>query len=50
VDYLAAMEPRSLFSPRDPAMSPRIMAALDVVNARFGRATGCVARRLVLLP
>jgi DNA polymerase V len=31
------MEPRSLFPTRDPAKSARLMAALDAVNARFGR-------------
>ena len=33
----AAVEPRSLFPTRDPAKSARLMAALDAVNARFGR-------------
>ncbi len=33
----AATEPRSLFPTRDPARSARLMAALDAVNARFGR-------------
>ena len=33
----AATEPRSLFPTRDPAKSARLMAALDAVNARFGR-------------
>ncbi len=33
----AATEPRSLFPTRDPAKSVRLMAALDAVNARFGR-------------
>ncbi len=35
----AATEPRSLFPTRDPAKSARLMAALDAVNARFGRGT-----------
>ncbi|HYI81933.1 MAG TPA: DUF4113 domain-containing protein [Acetobacteraceae bacterium] len=30
-------EPRSLLPTRDPAKSARLMAALDAVNARFGR-------------
>ncbi len=33
----AATEPRSMFPTRDPAKSARLMAALDAVNARFGR-------------
>ena len=33
----AATEPRSLFPTRDPAKSARLMAALDAVNARYGR-------------
>ncbi len=33
----AEAEPRSLFPTRDPAKSARLMAALDTVNARFGR-------------
>ncbi len=33
----AATEPRSLFPTRDPATSARLMAALDAVNARYGR-------------
>ena len=35
----AAAEPRGLFPTRDPARSARLMAALDAVNARFGRGT-----------
>ena len=30
---------QSLFPTRDPAKSTRLMAALDAVNARFGRGT-----------
>ena len=33
----AEAEPRSLFPTRDPAKSAKLMAALDAVNARFGR-------------
>ena len=33
----AETEPRSMFPTRDPAKSARLMAALDAVNARFGR-------------
>ena len=33
----AEAEPRSMFPTRDPARSARLMAALDAVNARFGR-------------
>jgi DNA polymerase V len=35
----AKAEPRSLFPSRDPDRSARLMAALDAVNARFGRGT-----------
>ena len=35
----AEAEPRSLFPTRDPARSKKLMAALDAVNARFGRGT-----------
>jgi DNA polymerase V len=31
--------PRSLFPTHDPAKSARLLAALDAVNARFGRGT-----------
>jgi DNA polymerase V len=33
----AAVRPRDLFPSRDPARSARLMAALDTVNARFGK-------------
>ena len=33
----AEAEPCSLFPTRDPAKSAKLMAALDAVNARFGR-------------
>ncbi len=33
----AEAEPRNLFPTRDPAKSARLMAALDAVNARYGR-------------
>ena len=40
VDLVSAVAlPTSLFPSRDPAKSKRIMAALDAVNARYGRAT-----------
>ena len=35
----AAAQPRMLFATRDPARSARTMAALDAVNARYGRDT-----------
>ena len=33
------MQPRMLFATRDPAQSAKVMAALDTVNARYGRGT-----------
>jgi DNA polymerase V len=35
----AAAQPAQLFPTRDPVKSARAMAALDAVNARFGRDT-----------
>jgi len=34
-----AVQPRMLFATRDPARSAKVMAALDAVNARYGRGT-----------
>jgi len=33
------LQPRMLFATRDPARSAKVMAALDAVNARYGRGT-----------
>jgi DNA polymerase V len=33
------LQPRTLFATRDTAWSAKVMVALDVVNARYGRGT-----------
>lgn len=46
----AQTEPRSLFPTRDPVKSTRLMAVVDVVNARFGRsALGPLSTRIARL-